>query len=54
VVVDLVKRVKTLRSQQDDGQTVVNINDLFFNYAMEGELEGNVCVFLWKNLVVMY
>ncbi|XP_039545537.1 cytochrome P450 27C1 [Pimephales promelas] len=36
VVVDLVKRVKTLRSQQDDGQTVVNINDLFFNYAMEG------------------
>ncbi|NP_001106808.2 cytochrome P450 27C1 [Danio rerio] len=36
VVADLVKRVKTLRSQQDDSQTVLNINDLFFKYAMEG------------------
>lgn len=44
VVADLVKRVKTLRSQQDDSQTVLNINDLFFKYAMEGEPEGSVCV----------
>ncbi|KAF4111929.1 cytochrome P450 27C1 [Onychostoma macrolepis] len=36
VVDDLVERVKTLRSQQDDRQTVFNINDLFFKYAMEG------------------
>ncbi|XP_016304652.1 cytochrome P450 27C1-like [Sinocyclocheilus anshuiensis] len=36
VVDDLVERVKTLRSQQDDRQTVLNINDLFFKYAMEG------------------
>lgn len=39
VVADLVERVKTLRSQQDDKQTVFNINDLFFKYAMEGEPE---------------
>ncbi|KTF80116.1 hypothetical protein cypCar_00041703 [Cyprinus carpio] len=36
VVADLVERVKTLRSQQDDRQSVLNINDLFFKYAMEG------------------
>uniref|UniRef100_A0A4W5PKL6 Cytochrome P450, family 27, subfamily C, polypeptide 1 n=1 Tax=Hucho hucho TaxID=62062 RepID=A0A4W5PKL6_9TELE len=36
VVGDLVKRVDTLRSQQTDGLTVLNINDLFFKYAMEG------------------
>ncbi|RXN33522.1 cytochrome P450 27C1-like protein [Labeo rohita] len=36
VVADLVERVKTLRSQQHDRQTVLNINDLFFKYAMEG------------------
>ncbi|XP_036807336.1 cytochrome P450 27C1 [Oncorhynchus mykiss] len=36
VVEDLVKRVDTLRSQQSDGLTVLNINDLFFKYAMEG------------------
>ncbi|XP_065149745.1 cytochrome P450 27C1 [Paramisgurnus dabryanus] len=36
VVDDLVKKVKTLRSRQADGQTVENINDLFFKYAMEG------------------
>ncbi len=42
VVADLVERVKTLRSQQDDRQTVCNINDLFFKYAMEGEPEGTV------------
>ncbi|TRY74208.1 hypothetical protein DNTS_002854 [Danionella cerebrum] len=36
VVHDLVKRVEILRSQQDDKLTVLNINDLFFKYAMEG------------------
>ncbi|XP_051986679.1 cytochrome P450 27C1-like [Xyrauchen texanus] len=36
VVSDLVDRIKTLRSQQNDGLTVLNINDLFFKYAMEG------------------
>ncbi|KAG2458765.1 cytochrome P450 27C1 [Polypterus senegalus] len=35
VVADLVTRIRTLRSQQGDGQTVTNVNDLFFKYAME-------------------
>ncbi|XP_012674470.2 cytochrome P450 27C1 [Clupea harengus] len=36
VVVDLVKRIKVLRSQQADRHTVLNINDMYFKYAMEG------------------
>ncbi|XP_030638659.1 cytochrome P450 27C1 [Chanos chanos] len=36
VIVDLVKRIQKLRTQQPDGQTVLNVNDLFFKYAMEG------------------
>ncbi|XP_051236377.1 cytochrome P450 27C1 [Dicentrarchus labrax] len=36
VVDDLIKRVCILRSQQSDGATVHNVNDLFFKYAMEG------------------
>lgn len=44
VVEDLIKRIKTLRSQQTDGQTVENINDLFFKYAMEGEPKDIVFV----------
>ncbi|XP_015226712.1 cytochrome P450 27C1 [Cyprinodon tularosa] len=36
VVDDLIKRVYTLRSQQPDGLTVLNVNDLFFKYSMEG------------------
>ncbi|MEQ2279259.1 hypothetical protein AMECASPLE_007555 [Ameca splendens] len=36
VVDDLVKRIYGLRAQQPDGLTVLNVNDLFFNYAMEG------------------
>ncbi|XP_061558606.1 cytochrome P450 27C1 [Phycodurus eques] len=36
VVDDLIKRVCIVRSQEMDGVTVVNINDLFFKYAMEG------------------
>ena len=37
VVDDLVKRVSFLRSRSTDGESVVNINDLFFKYAMEGK-----------------
>lgn len=36
VVEDLVVKVRKLRSQQPDGYTVHNINDLFFKFAMEG------------------
>ncbi|XP_061671095.1 cytochrome P450 27C1 [Syngnathoides biaculeatus] len=36
VVNDLIKRVCIIRNQEVDGVTVVNINDLFFKYAMEG------------------
>ncbi|XP_053721852.1 cytochrome P450 27C1 [Synchiropus splendidus] len=36
VVDDLIKRVTILRTQGGDGCTVLNINDLFFKYAMEG------------------
>lgn len=36
VVSDLVVRVRALRGQHADGVTVLNINDLFFKFAMEG------------------
>ncbi|CAG5857956.1 unnamed protein product [Menidia menidia] len=36
VVDDLINRVYSLRAQQSDGATVLNVNDLFFKYAMEG------------------
>ncbi|XP_045888089.1 cytochrome P450 27C1 isoform X1 [Micropterus dolomieu] len=36
VVDDLIKRVRIIRSQESDGATVLNVNDLFFKYAMEG------------------
>ncbi|KAJ8389793.1 hypothetical protein AAFF_G00114990 [Aldrovandia affinis] len=36
VVADLVTRVCQLRRKQPDGLTVLNVNDLFFKYAMEG------------------
>lgn len=36
VVDDLIKRVCTLRAIESDGTTVLNVNDLFFKYAMEG------------------
>uniref|UniRef100_A0A8B9GBS9 Cytochrome P450 27C1 n=1 Tax=Amazona collaria TaxID=241587 RepID=A0A8B9GBS9_9PSIT len=36
VITDLIKRIHTLRSQEDDGQTVANVNNLFFKYSMEG------------------
>ncbi|XP_029316058.1 LOW QUALITY PROTEIN: cytochrome P450 27C1 [Cottoperca gobio] len=36
VVDDLIKRVLILRSQESDRATVLNVNDLFFKYAMEG------------------
>lgn len=36
VVDDLIKRIMFLRTQDSDGATVFNVNDLFFKYAMEG------------------
>ncbi|KAG7482312.1 cytochrome P450 27C1 [Solea senegalensis] len=36
VVDDLIKRVCTLRGRESDGATILNVNDLFFKYAMEG------------------
>ncbi|KAM3917168.1 cytochrome P450 27C1 isoform 2-T2 [Leptodactylus fuscus] len=35
VVVDLIKRIRFLRTQEDDGETVTNVNDLYFKYSME-------------------
>lgn len=44
VVTDLIKRIHTLRSQEDDGETVTNVNNLFFKYSMEGKHRMyNVC-----------
>jgi len=37
VIRDLIKRIHTLRSQEDDGETVTNVNNLFFKYSMEGK-----------------
>ncbi|KAJ3594156.1 hypothetical protein NHX12_006488 [Muraenolepis orangiensis] len=36
VVDDLIRRLLSLRGQASDGESVLNINDLFFKYAMEG------------------
>ncbi|XP_074684357.1 cytochrome P450 27C1 isoform X3 [Strix aluco] len=36
VITDLIKRIHTLRSQEDDGETVTNVNNVFFKYSMEG------------------
>ncbi|XP_008572573.1 PREDICTED: cytochrome P450 27C1 [Galeopterus variegatus] len=36
VIADLIKRIYILRSQAEDGETVTNVNDLFFKYSMEG------------------
>ncbi|XP_072321397.1 cytochrome P450 27C1 [Eucyclogobius newberryi] len=36
VVDDLIIRLDILRSQEPNGGTVFNVNDLFFKYAMEG------------------
>ncbi|XP_063790040.1 cytochrome P450 27C1 isoform X2 [Pseudophryne corroboree] len=35
VIVDLIKRIHVLRSGEEDGETVVNVNDLYFKYSME-------------------
>ncbi|NXW30172.1 C27C1 protein, partial [Phaetusa simplex] len=44
VITDLIKRIYTLRSQEDDGETVTNINNLFFKYSMEGKCGlYNIC-----------
>lgn len=37
VIADLIKRIYVLRTQAGDGETVTNVNDLFFKYSMEGE-----------------
>lgn len=37
VITDLIKRIYTLRSQEEDGETVTNVNNLFFKYSMEGK-----------------
>ncbi|XP_042301396.1 cytochrome P450 27C1 isoform X2 [Sceloporus undulatus] len=36
VIIDLIKRIHILRSQEEDGETVTNVNSLFFKYSMEG------------------
>uniref|UniRef100_A0A8C8SJW5 Cytochrome P450 family 27 subfamily C member 1 n=1 Tax=Pelusios castaneus TaxID=367368 RepID=A0A8C8SJW5_9SAUR len=36
VITDLIKRIHVLRSQEEDGETVTNVNNLFFKYSMEG------------------
>ncbi|OWJ99963.1 hypothetical protein Celaphus_00015655 [Cervus elaphus hippelaphus] len=36
VIADLIKRIYFLKSQAEDGETLTNINDLFFKYSMEG------------------
>ncbi|NWI32435.1 C27C1 protein, partial [Sula dactylatra] len=36
VITDLIKRIHTLRSQEDDGETATDVNKLFFKYSMEG------------------
>uniref|UniRef100_A0A8C9W9V9 Cytochrome P450, family 27, subfamily C, polypeptide 1 n=1 Tax=Scleropages formosus TaxID=113540 RepID=A0A8C9W9V9_SCLFO len=36
IVADLISRVYILRAKQADRLTVINVNDLFFKYAMEG------------------
>ncbi|KAL2774420.1 cytochrome P450 27C1 isoform 1 [Daubentonia madagascariensis] len=38
VIADLIKRIYILRSQAEDGETVTNVNDLFFRYSMEGQI----------------
>ncbi|KAM4697650.1 cytochrome P450 27C1 [Rhinophrynus dorsalis] len=35
VIFDLIKRIRTLRAQEEDGETVTNVNDLYFKYSME-------------------
>ena len=40
VIADLIKRIYFLKSQAEDGETVTNINDLFFKYSMEGEVKS--------------
>uniref|UniRef100_A0A8D2JI78 Cytochrome P450 family 27 subfamily C member 1 n=1 Tax=Varanus komodoensis TaxID=61221 RepID=A0A8D2JI78_VARKO len=35
VIADLIKRIYFLRNQEEDGETVINVNSLFFKYSME-------------------
>ncbi|XP_034984226.1 cytochrome P450 27C1 isoform X3 [Zootoca vivipara] len=36
VIADLIKRIHILRNQEEDGETVTNVNNLFFKYSLEG------------------
>ncbi|XP_006258949.1 cytochrome P450 27C1 isoform X1 [Alligator mississippiensis] len=36
VITDLIKRIHTLKRQEEDGETVTDVNNLFFKYSMEG------------------
>ena len=58
VVTDMVTRVRTLRGQQTDGSTVLNINDMFFKYAMEGRTRPSALAMgdgtLWQNKKGLY
>ncbi|XP_068922964.1 cytochrome P450 27C1 isoform X3 [Petaurus breviceps papuanus] len=38
VIADLIKRIYILKSQEADGETVTNVNKLFFKYSMEGQI----------------
>lgn len=38
VIAALIKRIHTLKNHEEDGETVTNINSLFFKYSMEGEV----------------
>lgn len=40
VIADLIKRIYILKSQAEDGETVTNVNELFFKYSMEGEVKS--------------
>lgn len=36
VIADLIKRIYSLKSQAEHGETVANFNDLLVNYSIEG------------------
>ncbi|KAJ1190591.1 hypothetical protein NDU88_007329 [Pleurodeles waltl] len=36
VIADLIKMIQTLRSREGDGETVTDVNNIFFKYSMEG------------------
>ncbi|XP_026521101.1 cytochrome P450 27C1 [Notechis scutatus] len=36
VISDLIKRIHIIRNEEEDGETVTNVQSLFFKYSMEG------------------